>query len=146
MKKAERFSLEQLSNGIFEARHNECGLVVTFREHQLTETHRIAFESDGNTPYRDETKSNEDYLNELTFWLMHDHYETCRPAFWPRRVAFGQRIKELREEMGMSIEDLSVLVGIKPGNIASIEAGKYNMGVTTILRFADALGVQLQLI
>jgi transcriptional regulator with XRE-family HTH domain len=58
-------------------------------------------------------------------------------------VYFGQRVRALREERGLSQENLAHLVGMAQARLPAIEAGRRDVRLTTIRRFAQALGVTL---
>lgn len=55
----------------------------------------------------------------------------------------GQRIKQVREDLGLVQEDLEELSGVNISDISLIENGKRNATVLTLQRLADALGVSL---
>lgn len=57
-------------------------------------------------------------------------------------AAFGHRMCELREERGMSQEDLADKTDMHPTAIGRIERGKREPRLTTILRVARGLDVQ----
>ena len=56
-------------------------------------------------------------------------------------IAFGQRMRELRQERGMSQDDLAHACDIHPTAIGRIERGAREPRLTTILRLARGLGV-----
>lgn len=56
------------------------------------------------------------------------------------RVQFGFKMKEARERVKMSLEDLSDYTGIKPRNLENIEAGRYDATLDVISNIASALG------
>lgn len=57
-------------------------------------------------------------------------------------VAFGQRIRELRAEHGVSQDRLAHRTGIHPTAIGRLERGSREPRLTTILRIAHGLHVQ----
>jgi transcriptional regulator with XRE-family HTH domain len=57
-------------------------------------------------------------------------------------VAFGQRLRELRTERGVSQEDIAYRAGVHPTAIGRLEAGRRDPRLTTILRLARGLGVK----
>ena len=59
------------------------------------------------------------------------------------KVRIGKRIAELRKERGLSQAKLSQLANIDSANIGKIELGKYNPGLETLCKIADAMGVTL---
>lgn len=56
-------------------------------------------------------------------------------------VTFGQRLRELRAERGLSQEDLSRRTGIHAPSIGRLECGRREPRLKTILCLADGLGV-----
>ena len=52
----------------------------------------------------------------------------------------GQRIKELRNDRGMSQEELGTAAEISRDYVGQIERGKYAMTVAVLVRIAKALG------
>lgn len=58
-----------------------------------------------------------------------------------RRVAFGRRIKVLREARGLSQEGLAELAHLHRTYIGGIERGERNVSLLNIWHIAEALGV-----
>jgi transcriptional regulator with XRE-family HTH domain len=56
-------------------------------------------------------------------------------------IAFGRKVRSLREAKELSQEDFAHLVGIHRTYIGGIERGERNPTLTNIHRIADALGV-----
>ena len=63
------------------------------------------------------------------------------PSFLKRRLAFGQRVRVLRQERGLSQEALADLAGIHRTYVGSVERGERNIALDNINALADALGV-----
>lgn len=55
----------------------------------------------------------------------------------------GSRIREIRTKKGMTQEALAEKMGINPKFISSIERGKENPTLNTIINLADSLGVPI---
>ena len=55
----------------------------------------------------------------------------------------GARIKELRNQKGLSQEKFALDIGMDRTYFASVEAGKRNIAVINIKKIADGLGVTL---
>ena len=56
----------------------------------------------------------------------HDHLHSgCAPDFESRRVAFGQRLRLLREEQGVSVESLSEITRVSRIFIEALESGQF---------------------
>lgn len=61
------------------------------------------------------------------------------------RQRIGQRIRQLREEAGLSQSDLAEMTGLKRPNITRIEAGKYSTGQDILSKISLALGKKLDI-
>lgn len=62
------------------------------------------------------------------------------------RQRIGSRIRELREEAGLSQDELAEKTGLKRPNISRIESGRYNTGQDILSKIALALGKRLDII
>lgn len=56
-----------------------------------------------------------------------------------------QRLKDRREELGVTQEQLSELAQVGLRTIKEIDAGKGNPTVDTLMKLADVLGMELKL-
>lgn len=61
----------------------------------------------------------------------------------PVLVAFGRAVRAARKERGISQEALAHLSGIDRSYMSSIERGGQNVGLMSMSRVAEALGVTL---
>jgi XRE family transcriptional regulator, fatty acid utilization regulator len=61
----------------------------------------------------------------------------------PDAVLFGMKLREAREAAGLSQADLAKLVNIPQPRLPALEQGRTDVRLSTIRRFAKALGVQL---
>ncbi|MDD4010284.1 MAG: helix-turn-helix domain-containing protein [Fermentimonas sp.] len=59
------------------------------------------------------------------------------------RNRIGKRIAEIRKEEGLSQARLAELAGLDQAHIARIEAGRYSVGIDTLAKIGEALGVEL---
>jgi transcriptional regulator with XRE-family HTH domain len=57
------------------------------------------------------------------------------------RVAFGRRVRAIRETDGLSQEQLAELAGLHRTYISSLERGQRNVGLDNIYALAQALKV-----
>ncbi len=57
------------------------------------------------------------------------------------KVAVGKRIRQLRNEIGFSQEELADRAGIDRTYITSVECGKRNISIVNVEKIANALGV-----
>lgn len=58
-----------------------------------------------------------------------------------RLVAFGQRVRALRKEKGLSQEALAALADIDRSYMGHIERGEKNITLTKIYQISDALDI-----
>lgn len=58
-------------------------------------------------------------------------------------MAFGRAVREARGEVGMSQEELAHRAGIDRSYMSSIERGEQNIGLMSMHRVAEGLGVTL---
>lgn len=59
------------------------------------------------------------------------------------RILVGQRVKQLRNRLGISQEELSDIVELDRTYITSVERGKRNVSIVNIEKLANALNVSL---
>ena len=57
----------------------------------------------------------------------------------PRLVAFGERVRQIRKEKGLSQEALADLAGIDRSYMGHIERGDQNITLTKIYQISEAL-------
>lgn len=57
------------------------------------------------------------------------------------RLAFGQRVRQLRQAQGLSQEDLADKAGIHRTYISDVERGARNLGLDNVFALARALEV-----
>ncbi|MCP9479740.1 helix-turn-helix domain-containing protein [Marisediminitalea aggregata] len=61
----------------------------------------------------------------------------------PRLVAFGERVRQIRKEKGLSQEALADLAGIDRSYMGHIERGDQNITLTKIFQIAKALEIPI---
>lgn len=59
------------------------------------------------------------------------------------KLLVGKRVKELRNNLGISQEELADLAGLDRTYITSVECGKRNISIVNIEKLAKALKVSL---
>lgn len=59
------------------------------------------------------------------------------------RILVGKRVKELRNKLGISQEELAARAELDRTYITSVECGKRNISIVNIERLANALKVSL---
>ena len=62
------------------------------------------------------------------------------------RQRIGQRLAEVRNALGITQTELAERTGIKQGNIARIEGGKYNSTFDTLTALASATGKKIDIV
>jgi len=65
--------------------------------------------------------------------------KTGKPV--PEAIAFGKRVRELREAKGLTQEQLAERAELHSVQISHIEGGRNEVKLTTILRLAKAFGM-----
>lgn len=61
------------------------------------------------------------------------------------RFIIGQKLKEVRQLSGISLEELAGKSGYKPGNIRNIEMGRFGADVDTLCNILDAMDAHLEI-
>lgn len=62
------------------------------------------------------------------------------------REYIGKKIAALRKEHGLSQAKLGEIAELDPAHIGRIELGRYNVGIDTIGKIAEALGYTIEFI
>ena len=58
-------------------------------------------------------------------------------------VAFGQRVRELRKNKGVSQAAVAALAGVDRSYMGHIERGEKNITLTKIYQISEALGIEV---
>lgn len=58
-------------------------------------------------------------------------------------ISFGQRIRELRQQTGLSQEKFALKIGMDRTYFSSVEAGKRNISLINIKKIADGLDISV---
>jgi transcriptional regulator with XRE-family HTH domain len=64
-----------------------------------------------------------------------------RPGPGTGRRVFGERIRTLRQDRGLSQERLAEMAGVHRTYLSSLERGERNVSLDNIIAIAEALGV-----
>ena len=59
------------------------------------------------------------------------------------RIQFGWRIKDLREERGLSQRGFAEKIGMSPSYLADVERGSRNISLDNIKRIADGFDISV---
>ena len=60
------------------------------------------------------------------------------------KISVGKRVKELRNKLGISQEELADLAGLDRTYITSVECGRRNISIVNIEKLATALNVSIK--
>ncbi|MGA8365234.1 MAG: helix-turn-helix transcriptional regulator [Solirubrobacteraceae bacterium] len=60
-------------------------------------------------------------------------------ALSPAHAAFGDALRQLRKERGISQEGLALKSGLNRGYYGDVERGERNIALANVLKIADAL-------
>jgi transcriptional regulator with XRE-family HTH domain len=60
-----------------------------------------------------------------------------------RRRAFGEHLRALRDERGLTQEDLAALAAVERKTVNRLETGQHLPRLNAVFRLADALGVRV---
>lgn len=60
------------------------------------------------------------------------------------KLLVGKRVRELRNSIGISQEELADLAGLDRTYITSVECGKRNISIVNIEKLANALQISLK--
>jgi transcriptional regulator with XRE-family HTH domain len=63
------------------------------------------------------------------------------PALSQAHAAFGDALRQLRKERGISQEGLALKSGLNRGYYGDVERGERNVALANILKIADALAL-----
>ena len=63
----------------------------------------------------------------------------------PKQI-IARQLREVRKAEGMTQQHLAELVGTKKSNISRFESGKYNPSVEFLMKLADGLGKEIQIV
>ena len=60
------------------------------------------------------------------------------------RTRFGRRLREIRQERGLSQEELAFKAGLHRTYVSSAERGQRNVGLVNVERLAQALDIDIR--
>ena len=58
-------------------------------------------------------------------------------------ICFGQRVRELRQQTGLSQERFALTIGMDRTYYSSVESGKRNISLLNIKKIADGFGIPI---
>lgn len=62
------------------------------------------------------------------------------------RIQVARQLKEFRKEQHLTQEMLAERVGTKKSNISRLESGRYNPSLDFLIKVADSLGKQIEVV
>lgn len=62
------------------------------------------------------------------------------------RYIMGQKIKEVRELSGISLDELASRSGYKPNNLRNIEAGRFNADIDTLCNIVESMNAHFEVV
>ena len=65
---------------------------------------------------------------------------------WEIRKHIIQQLKEARQARGLSLRDVERLSGIDNSNLSSLEQGKRNLSLDTLIKLTAALGLRIEFV
>lgn len=65
---------------------------------------------------------------------------------WKIRRRIIQQLKEARQARGLSLRDMERLSGIDNSNLSSMEQGKRNLSLDTLIKLTAALGLRIEFV
>lgn len=60
-----------------------------------------------------------------------------------KMVLFGQRLKELRTQQGLSLRRLGMMTGLGHGYLSEVESGQHDIRLGTVFKIVGCLGVTI---
>lgn len=117
----------------------ELGIVVSWNELDFNVTQEVTMLDDATAP---NPAVYARAMQRMTEWILRNH----RPTIFPdvKRI-LGQRLHDRREDLGLSLIELSERSGLSVNNIARIEQGRYNYTIDILSQLCDFLDLGIDL-
>lgn len=131
--------------GYWTVADNENGIEITFKEKAYNTTQTINYTDAAQSKTMAFAMKLPTYMREMADWISQHHYNIAMPSLTEKRLSMGQRIKGLRTEQGLTLQQLADYAGITRANLSNIEGGRYSVGLDVLNRIAIALGVELKM-
>lgn len=128
--------------------HEEAGIVIRFIAHRFNETQKVDSIDTARNP---DAPAIAEAMREAGEWLAENYPELAFPATEDSqkemcremRKHTGEVIRKARIDQGLSIRALSELIGTSKSQLCRIEDGRLNVGIDTIARLTDCLGISI---
>lgn len=62
------------------------------------------------------------------------------------RIRIGARLREMREEAGMTVREVAERAEVTSANVINIENGRYSVGLDVLERISNALGASVEIV
>lgn len=136
----ERYEVSPLGNGRWRIDDKLTGFSIEWREGDFNATQEVSL-----PPKLTETQVRDapGIMSAMGDWLAKNHAALCSTTPEQRRKEMGQRIRELRQERGMTIEQLALRSGVTPNNLSRIEHGKHSFNYDTLARIVAVFGKKI---
>ena len=131
--------------GYWTVADNENGIEITFKEKAYNSTQTFRFTEGAQNQTMDFAMKLPTYMREIGDWVSQYHFYIAMPSLTEKRLIMGQRIRELRTEQGLTLQQLADYAGVTRANLSNIEGGRYSVGLDVLNRIAIALGVELKM-
>lgn len=142
----ERYTLTPAAEpGYWTVTDHDNGIEITFKEKAYNSTQMVKFTEAAQNQTMAFAMKLPTYMREMGEWVSQHHYDVAMPSLTEKRLLMGQRIRELRTEQGLTLQQLADYAGVTRANLSNIEGGRYSVGLDVLNRIAIALGVELKM-
>lgn len=141
-----RFTLEPAGRpGYLRATDNKFGIEVVFKIHDFVGTKEVMLLDGENYNSIEQSMAAPMVLRDMELWLRNKHFNEAIAPIEDKRVEMGRTIQRLRQQRGMTQQDLSAACGLTMANVISIERGKYAYRLDVLNRIAYVLGAKIEM-
>ena len=135
-----RFKLEpsQSKPGYWVCTDIENGIVCVFNDGKFNDTQNFTILNDIEKPNAQKIAG---IINDMADWLRANHYDKL---FFNIRTKFGQNLKRLRIEKGLTVRGLAELSGLSKSTIENIEQGRFSCSLDVQYNISIGLGVSIR--
>lgn len=137
--KNSKYSIEKSKNkpGYWVCSDFEKKVVYIFEEGNYNENQSIEFLEDNVDINPLELAR---IIREMTDWLRENHYDKI---FYNIRLKFGQNLKKIRNEKGLTVRGLAELAGLSKSTIENIEQGRFSCSLDVQYNISIGLGITI---
>lgn len=80
-------------------------------------------------------------VREMADWLRENHYDKI---FYNIRLKFGQNLKKIRNDKGLTVRGLAELSGLSKSTIENIEQGRFSCSLDVQYNISIGLGIPIR--